>query len=241
MAADTRLTFLEERFDTVRQRDDLVAQWIDLRLEAADSGKLAEVHETLRRRHFHSWEGRYGIHHAWVEVNHRLGDLAFERRDFPIALRHYQEATEYPKNLEVAPRTPDFRAHVYWKLARVHEAMGRREEAEDYLRKIVAERYGKAHLGTYYQALAQKSLAQADSYQSLLDGLEAEARKRVSGQFEYRGRPQTIGHYLLALVLDEKGDTDGAGIERKRALERDSQAARLAVREAQLDVARAHQ
>jgi tetratricopeptide (TPR) repeat protein len=236
-----RLARLEKRLEVVRTRDDLLARLVDLRLERGSDEDLRTVHEILRTHHFHSWEGKYGIHHAWVEVNQKLGDAAFERKDYATALKHYQEAALYPKNLEVAPRTPDFRAHVYWNLAKVYQAMGERAKAEEYLKQIVAEQYGKPHLGAYYQALAYKAMGREAEYRRLLEMLEREARERTSGRYEYRGRPETIGHYLLALVLEEKGDAAGAQAEMQAALRRDPQAGRLALSEAQIDTARAHQ
>jgi len=239
--AKKRLARLEEHYETVMQRDDLIARLIDLRLESHDPTKLEATYALLHDHHFHSWEGRYGIHHAWVEVNEELGDLAMEKQDYQSALKHYQQATEYPKNLEVAPRTPDFRAHVYWNLAKVYRAMGDTSAAEGYLKKITAEHYNKIHLGVYYQALAWKALGDEAKYETLLDRLEKEARKRTSGGFEYRGDTAAIGHYLLSLVLREKGDAAGAKAEYEKAIKRNPLAARLAVREAQLDVAKAHQ
>lgn len=236
-----RLARLERRLEVVRMRDDLLARLVDLRLERGSPEDLRSVHEILRTHHFHSWEGKYGIHHAWVEVNQKLGDAAFERKDYATALKHYQEATLYPKNLEVAPRTPDFRAHVYWNLAKVYQAMGERAKAEEYLKQIVAEQYGKPHLGYYYQALAYKAMGRDADYRRLLEALEREARERTSGRYEFRGRPETIGHYLLALALKEKGDAAAAERELKTALRRDPQAGRLALSEAQIDTARAHQ
>ncbi len=236
-----RLARLEKNLDVVRTRDDLLTQLIDLRLERGTVEDLKFAHEILRTHHFHVWEGGYGIHHAWVEVNQKLGDAAFERKDYATALRYYEQATLYPKNLQVAPRTPDFRAHVYWNLAKVYQAMGEAAKAQEYLKQITAERYRKPHLGTYYQALAYKSLGKTEEYRKLLEALEREARERTSGRFEYRGRPETIGHYLLALVLREKGETAPAENALRAALQRDPHAARLAITEAQIDTAGAHQ
>jgi len=153
----------------------------------------------------------------WVQVNQKLGDIAFDQGDFETALQHYQDATRYPKNLEVAARTPDFRAHVFWYLAKVYKAMGKVDIAEDYLSRIIAEKYDGAHLGTYYQALAQRALGKESDYRSLLSKLEQEARTRTSGQFEYRGEQEAIGYYLLSLVLAEKGDAVKAAKELEQA------------------------
>lgn len=229
-AASQRLARLEKHVGTVEKRDDLVARLIDLRLARGGAEDLAFAYTTLKNRHFRSWEGRYGIHYAWVEANRRLGDAALARKEFDAALRYYRAAAEYPSNLEVAPRTPDFLAHINWDLTRTYEAMGRKAEMREHLRRILAEEYGKPHLGLYYQALAERASGNRERYKALLEKLESAAR----------GRADAAGHYLLSLVLEEKGDAT-ARTERERALEMDGRAARLALREAQLDIARAHQ
>jgi len=241
MAARDRLAFLEQRLKAVEVRDDLVARLVDLWLEAGGRENLAKAYQTLKTRHFHSWEGRYGIHYAWVEVNQKLGDLALAGGDFAGALAYYKQSGEYPANLEVAPRTPDFRAHVNWKLASAYLAQGNQAAARAYLESVLGEKYRRVHLGAYYQALALKALGREAEYRKLLGALEAEALRRVSGQFEYRGSAERIGRYLLALVLEEKGEREKAQAELARALEQEPRVARLALREAQLDFARAHQ
>jgi tetratricopeptide (TPR) repeat protein len=241
MPAAARLALLEAHPETVSSRDDLSAALVDLRIAQGSPDSLGKAHEVLSARHFHTWEGRYGIHLSWVEVNQKLGDLAFGRKDFTTALDYYRQALEYPKNLEVAPRTPDFRAHLNWDLAKAYLALGRREEAKRGLEEILAEKYEKPHLGTFYQALAQKELNRRAEYDTLLAKLEKRSRDLSSGKFEYRGDLDAIGRYLLSLVLGERGDQAAAELERKAALARAPQVRRLAIRQAQLDVAAAHQ
>jgi hypothetical protein len=236
-----RFAAFEGHSDAVNSRDDLIARMVDLRLEQGDRRNLELAQATLKEHHFHSWEGKYDIHHAWIEANQRMGDLAFAGKQLDAALGYYKLASEYPKNLEVAPRTPDFRANVDWNFAKTLLAKGDRDSASGRLKQILAEQYGKPHLGTYYQALAQKTLGNEGEYRSLLDSLEKRARSMTSGAYENRGRAEVIGHYLLSLVLAEKGDQAAADAERKKALEGDPRAARLALTEAQIDIARAHQ
>jgi tetratricopeptide (TPR) repeat protein len=236
-----RLALFESHPDAVNSRDDLVAGLADLRLEQGDRPNLELAQETLKTHHFHSWEGSYGIHHSWMEANERLGDLEFAQKHYDRALGYYKLAGEYPKNLEVAPRTPDFRASIDWDFAKVFLAQGKRDAAVGYLKQILAEKYGRPHLGTYYQALAQKALGNDGEYRSLLDALEKSARASTSSTFENRRRGGSTGHYLLALVLEEKGDKAAADAERKKALDADPQAGRRALMEAQIDTARAHQ
>ena len=241
MPSAERLAFLDAHLTAVELRDDLVARRVDLLLEAGGKAELQAAHHALQFRHFHNWEGSYLIHEAWVEVNQRLGDSALAAKAFTAAAGYFSAAREYPKNLEVAPRTPDFRAHLNWDLARLNRALRRLDAERDALRQILAEKYSKPHLGTFYQARAQKALGNDTAYQSLLRDVEQSAREYASGKFEYRGSREIVGHYLLSLVLEERGDEAGANQERQVALRLDARARRLALLEAQIDTASAYQ
>jgi lipopolysaccharide biosynthesis regulator YciM len=236
-----QLLYLEKYPEAVNSRDDLTAKMLDLRLENGSEANLRKVESVLTTRHFHSWEGGYGIHESWVEVYQKLGDLAFARKDYPAALDYYKKCFDYPKNLEVAPRSPNFQAHNLWNLVKVYQAMNNPATARKHMDEILAEKYGRSHLGTYYQALAQKELNNTGAYQALLGALEKQAREYNSGIFENRRRQVGVGHYLLSLVLAEKGDKENATVELNTALSQNSMVRRAAVLQAQLDVARAHQ
>ena len=71
--------------------------------------------------------------------------------------------------------------------------------------------------------------------------MEKRARELTSGSYENRGARGTIGHYLLSLVLEEKGDKPAAAAERQKALAENPHAGRAVLTEAQIDIARAHQ
>jgi len=239
--AAQRLDYIEKHPQALNSRDDLVARWIDLCIEIGGEGNLKAALDRLKKRRFNIWEGGYDIHDAWVEVNQQLGDLAMNRKDYPAALQYFKDACEYPKNLGVAPRTPDFRANVNWNLARVYTEMGQNDLAAACLKQILTEKYGKPSLGTYYQALAQRMLKNDAASRALLDSLEKRAREMTSGGFEYRGDPETIGHMLLAQVLEAKGDKARAAVERRKALDQNPKAMRITTRQAQIEYAGAHQ
>ena len=236
-----RMARLLDHSGTVASRDDLTARLVDLRLRRGTAEDLAAVREVLAGRHFHSWEGRYAIHHAWVEVNHALGNRALAEGRGEEALARYDDAYLYPANLEVAPRTPDFRAHVHWKRVKALDALGRIADARRLAADITKERYRKTHIGHYYQALAFRYLGEKHRSEVRLDGLEKEARKRLSGDFAHRGTPEIMGRYLLSKVLEARGDEEGAAREREVALKARPDVHRLVIREAQLDTAAAHQ
>jgi tetratricopeptide (TPR) repeat protein len=230
-----RRALLDAHRDTVEQRDDLTMRWTDLLLADGGASELETVEQVLSSRHFHTWEGAYGLHHAWMELEQKLGDRALARGDVPAARRHYERAFEYPKNLEVAPRTPDLRAHVLWSLARARSG----EEMEELLKELLEERYPRPALGTYYQAQALEALGRVDEARVRLDALEERARADASGAGSMRAR--AVGHYLLSLVLREKGDASGAVAELQKARKLDPRPDRRALTQAQIEYAAAHQ
>ncbi len=225
-----RKTLFDRQRATVEKRDDLVSRYVDLLLETPDAD-LAEPERILTTRHFHTWEGAYGLHHAWVEVQQRLGDRALARNDRAQARVHYQRASQYPKNLEVAPRTPDLRAHVWWSQARAERGGARTA----LLKRILGERYPRPSLGTYYQALAQKALGAPAEAAALVASLEQAARAELAPG----GNPRTraVSHYLLSLALREKGDAAAADAELARARELDPRPDRRALTRAQIEYA----
>ncbi len=235
LAVAERRALLDRHRPTVEGRDDLVSRYVDLLLDTARGGDLDEAERILTMRHFHTWEGAYGLHHAWVEVQQRLGDRALARGDRALARRHYQRALEYPKNLEVAPRTPDLRAHVLWSLSRAQQGA----ERQALLQRILDERYPRPALGSYYQALARKALGQTAEAGALLDGLEQTARADTADSASPRNR--AVGHYLLSLVRREKGDLAGADAELEKARELDPHPDRRALTRAQIEYAGGHQ
>lgn len=235
LPAAERRALLERHRATVDGRDDLAARFVDLLLESGDAAHLAEAERILTTRHFHTWEGAYGLHHAWVEAQQALGDAALARGDRALARRHYQQAALYPKNLEVAPRTPDLRAHVLWSQARA-ESGGARKAL---LKRILDERYPRPSLGSYYQALARRVLGEAAGARALLDSLERAAREDAAVGAPERTR--AVGHYLLSLVLRERGDAAGAEAELAKARALDPQPRRRALTRAQIEYAGGHQ
>jgi len=239
-AADRRAR-LEAHRATVEGRDDLVMRWVDLRLATGNRRDLEEAHRVLLSRHFHTWEGLYGIHHIWVDVNQRLGDLALEHDELTAAVRYYEQAATYPANLETAPRTPDFQAHVNWKLAHAYLTTGHPARASEYLERILAEHYPRPSLGTYYQALAEKARGNEAAASELLSKLEETAREYTKDPTGRRARQDAIGYYLLSLARAGQGDGEGAAAARRTAESLDPHPDRAALRQAQIQYAGGHQ
>lgn len=233
--AGARLALLENHLATVKRRGDLTKRWIDLLLERARLADLEQASAVLASRHFRSWEGAYELHHAWVEVQQALGGRALDEGDVERARHHFTRAAEYPKNLEVAPRTPNLQAHVLWHQSRAYEG----EERTALLEAILEEAYPRPSLGTYYQALSLVALGREDEGQDRLQTLETAGREQVESGTSPRAR--AVGHYLLSLVLQESGDATGAKREREAARSLDARPDRRALTRAQIEYAAARQ
>jgi tetratricopeptide (TPR) repeat protein len=233
--AAERRALLDAHRETVERRDDLTMRWTDLLLTDGAPSDLGTVESVLTSRHFHTWEGAYGLHHAWVELQLKLGDQALDRGDVEAARQLYECAFEYPKNLEVAPRTPDLRAHVLWSLARAHTGA----ERDALLKEIIDEHYPRPALGTYYQALALEARGEADKARARLDELAERARADIAGAG--RARDRAAAHYLLSIVLRKQGADAGADAELEEARQLDPRPDRRALTQAQIEYAGGHQ
>jgi hypothetical protein len=106
---------------------------------------------------------------------------------------------------------------------------------------VLAEKYPRPALGTYYQALAARQLGRTGEAVNRLAQLEERARALVDGGGATGGRGAAVGEYLLSLVLAARGDAKGAAEARVRAEQRDPSPARAALMQAQVEYASAHQ
>lgn len=131
--------------------------------------------------------------------------------------------------------TPDLRAHVLWKQAGAREG----EERAALLQAILEEDHPRPSLGTHYQALALKALGRTDEAGALLERLEASARTAASE--ETRPNDRAAAHYLVSLVMRERGDAAGAEAEMRKATELDPRPERRALTQAQIEYAVARQ
>ena len=215
-----RKALLDAHRATVDERDDLTLRWIDVTLAAGGPADLEPVRQVLLTRHFHSWEGMYGIHQAFMDVHQRLGDLALEKKDLKGALALYQKAFEYPKNLEVAPRTPDFRAHLNWSVANAYLASGRKGEARPVPRPRARREVRAARARHLLPGARREGARQTRRrHRRSLAKLEERARAMTAGPDDRRGRAGTAGWYLLSLALRGEG-------RRGRRQRRDAEGAR---------------
>jgi len=141
---------------------------------------------------------------AWSTRGSCASRSALANRDWRTAIERYQEAFQYPKNLEVAARTPDFKAHLNWALGSAYVAAGHRSEARAAFEAVLAEKYAQPALGTYYQALVLRELGSRSEATSRLAQLEERARALVASSSARGGRGGAVGEYLMSLVLSAR-------------------------------------
>ena len=221
--------FSNSAYDLVQTRDDLVARIVDLRLAAGSTEDLKQARRELPSTI--STPGKASM--VSTTAGGRSTRDSATRRSRPATSMPPWISTRRPASIRRTwrwpPPPPTSCADLYWNLAKTCTALKKPAAAQDYLRKIVAETYTKPHLGTYYQALAQKAMGRAAQYQSLLDQLEKRARGLARSQGPQRGKPETVGCYLLWLALKERGDPQAA--ELRKSLDNQPQAVRFAVQE----------
>lgn len=235
-----RMAFFSQHLETVKQRDALIGTLVDLLLM---EGKAEEALSYLESNHFNSWEGGYSIHNAYMEAHVALARAAVEPK---IALSHYQKACEYPMNLEVAPREPNWRGFLYVPMARLHRELGDEAKAAELLGIAAGEKSEYPTLGTYYRAQALKELGRDSEADEAIAALEKEAKLILAGESENYLRTaedsrQALAHFYLAKVAEMRGDGAGAAKETAAARELRPKVEREAVMRAQVVFARAHQ
>ncbi len=240
VSSKERLASLNDHLETVKTRDALLGGYVDLLLEEKS---FEEAARHLENHHFHSWEGKYALHNAYMEAY--IG-LARESKDPRAALEYYQQACEYPMNLEVAPREPNLRGFLYYPMARLHKKLGDDAEATRLLKITAGETSDYSTLGTYYQALALRELGQVEEAESRLESLDDEAQLLLAADSKHFVRmndrdQKALGHYYRSIYWTAMDQQAKAGEELKQAEALEPAIEREAVMIAQRVYARAHQ
>jgi tetratricopeptide (TPR) repeat protein len=235
-----RLDFLRRHRATAEKRDAVIRGMVDLLIGA---GAYQEALQYLQNRHFHSWEGNYSIHNAYMEANIALA----EQTDNPQeALDYYRQACEYPSNLEVAPREPNLRGFLYYPMARLHRKLGQESEARKLLEITANEASNYPTLATYYRAMALRDLGRDEESGQVLGKLETEARALITKNSEnYSRRDErmqtALGHFYIAHVYLARGEKDKASASLDAARAEVPGIEREAIQIAQRAFARARQ
>ncbi|MFC1537336.1 DUF5107 domain-containing protein [Gemmatimonadota bacterium] len=223
-SSEQRLAFLKENMTAVTTNDALLTAYISLLVQA---GSFDEALNWLRSHHFHSWEGRYGIHQYWVVANLDKGDGFFAGGRYEEALKHYEQSLTYPFNLEVAALPRIIHARKLYKVGTALEALGRKTEAMERYNTVVAERDTmrqnsayRFYLGKALEKLGRSGEAQK-VYQEMLDASGETRLSRNELRYDPNRNPEALSLFRRSLALEGLGRTGEAEVARKKALELD--------------------
>ena len=182
----------------------------------------------INNRHLYVWEGGVTIHGAYVNSHLLRGMNHFKAKQYNEALKDYQAALEYPKNLGMAkPYRGGRDCQVYYFIATAYEALGDTEKAREAYEKSVTakQRTDWSNLRSY-QALAFRKLGREDKTHKIRDGLINFATADVGmdffakfGERQSRKFRMANNHYLLGLAYLGKGSQTQAKAEFEKALQ----------------------
>lgn len=224
---DERLALLEANMKAIEDSDPALTQLISLYVQ---KDRYQDALKYLTAHHFHSWEGRYGIHQYWVESNLMKGDAAFAKGDFQNALAAYKASMEYPENLEVAEPPRAIHARKKFKIAEALEALGRKGEARKVLQEVVDSKPRPDDAHQYYRGLALDRLGKKAEARKVFEDFLATVNKIPETNehqiadginFDPDRRAEAIQSYKLSLAYEGLGDKQKADTERAKALEMD--------------------
>ena len=229
--------YLKEKSASVKEREAIYAGHIDvlrksdrafttyLKLSNMD-GKYQLVINEMTNHRFRVLENVKRIHHQhWAVAHLMLGREALKKGDYENAIFHFNEALRFPRNFELMRDGKEKEAYYY--LALTYKAMGKKEKAEEYFKKLLeiapvdaANSWGAQDWIeiTYYKMLAANELGMnelaAEIHVSLWDKSNAYLNKTYHSALDWRSVRQRMmkkedkayGYFSLGLFYYAAGE-----------------------------------
>ncbi|UCC83626.1 MAG: DUF5107 domain-containing protein [Gemmatimonadota bacterium] len=229
--AEERLGLLERNHRTIEGHNDAFSREVVLLTQL---GRYDEAIEYMETHHFRRWEGLGNIHTTYVDAHLLRGMEHVEAGRYAEAIADYEDALEYPANLEVArPYNGGRAAQVYYLLGEAYEAAGDTAQARAHYEEAAAgpRPAGRSALD-YYQGMAYRELGQERQARDLFDGLVTYGRGRISslqggssleffakfGTRRSPGEQMATAYYLLGLAYLGNGNNPRATYAFSQAL-----------------------
>ena len=193
-------------------------------------GQYDRAIEWLDNHLFHVWEGRGEIHDIYVDAHLARGEEYFRGKKYPQALKDFEAALLYPKNLGVGePRSRGRSSRVYYFIGTAYEALGNQARAQEYYEKSAEATLRPGTEIAYYQGLAFKKLGRENEAEQIFDRLVQTGMRSLETSspdyFAKFGEKQTEearraqAHYILGLGYLGKGNMARARQEFEKAVE----------------------
>jgi tetratricopeptide (TPR) repeat protein len=222
-----RLALLEKNHSVVVKRDDALSREI---LVLVQLGRYDRAIDLLESHHFHVWEGGGEIYGVFVEAHLLRGSRNLKAGDGRAALRDFEAALTYPRNLEVArPASGGGSAKIHYFIGLAREALRDAAGAKAAFEKAASFRHGWSE-PSYYQGLAERKRGREAEAVKVFEGLVRFASDRLKaapamdffekfGERESALRQSAQMHFLLGLGRLGLGQKVEARAEFHKALE----------------------
>jgi len=216
-----RLDVLMQNLPVVESRDDALAQVADLLVQTGQYDKAINLVTT---HHFHTWEGGGSIYDVYRNAFMLRGLEFMRKRNYKKALRDFQAALDYPRNLEVGRPLNDVDAARPWYyIGLACENLGQRERAQQAFRKCADINVHKTDF-RYYQGLALLKLGQPEQANQLFAALIQTGRESMDktvqvdffakfGERQSAEKQQAAAHFTMALGYLGQGNKAQAKTE----------------------------
>ncbi len=210
---DQQISLFENNAKLVSDYNQAITELIQLYVI---SGRYNDALSWLKKNHFNSWEGQYGIHQFWIESNLKQGDLEFSRKKYGKALDYYRDALTYPENLEVAEQPNTVHARKNFKVGMALKASNDKAQAETYFKKVIDDNVPAGNANQYYRARAFEELGEKakakEIYQAMLDATDhmiartaGEDDEEQSARINRRTISKAAGLFSRSLALEGLG------------------------------------
>ncbi len=235
-----RLKALEKHQQVAALRDDSLLRHISLLVQV---GRQEEALRLLTGHHFHMWEGvgRWGIYPVYVAAHLARGHQFVKAGQHAEALAAYRMALEYPKNLGTPqPLRSGLHTEIHYWIAKVHEALGDKGQAQSAYRKAVEK--GPVLLaaarpaaidqpdGFYVLALSLQKLGRQSEAHRIFEQMRSSGRDQLEDNtamdfFIPYGEPElpptriAQAHYAIALSHLGGGNRSEAEAEFEKVLQ----------------------
>jgi tetratricopeptide (TPR) repeat protein len=224
----SRLARLQAHREVVSARDDAITREIIL-LTLLDNSERAL--ELLNGRQFHNWEGSGEIREVYADALLTRGLRALRAGQPQPALRDFEAALEFPKNLAVGrPKRDSRRVQIQCLIGYAHEALGDQQAARTAYTNAANETSARSGDAGYYRACALLKLERQDDAAKIFENLLAEGHRLLTappaadyfakfGEKESDRARQARAHYWTALAEAGLGQTLEAIASLRQALD----------------------